>query len=205
MTDYHTPLLPGEKYHILGRAVGSEKLFRQDKNYSFFLLRYQKYIRPIADTFSYCLLPNHFHFLIRPKSSKILLPYFRQLKNEDYSVDMLPTLIMRQFSNLLNSYTKSFNEMYKRKGGLFIDYMRRVPIKSDRQFSSTVFYIHKNPVHHGYCKKMEDWKWSSYSTMLSDKRTSLLRPEVLNSFGGLKGFLDYHSQPIYLKEMPDFR
>jgi putative transposase len=199
MADYHLPLLPGEKYHILSRAVGSEKLFRQDINYQFFLLRYQKYIRPIADTFCYCLLPNHFHFLLEIKKAKELMPYFERLKGKEYLPDMIPVLIMRQFSNLLNSYTKSFNKMYKRKGGLFIDYLRRVPIASDRQFGSTVFYIHKNPVHHGYCKKMEDWKWSSYNTMLSNQPTALLRNKVLNWFGGLKGFSEYHDQPIYIK------
>jgi hypothetical protein len=50
---------------------------------------------------------------------------------------------------------------------------------------------------------MEDWKWSSYNTMLSQKPTMLLRDEVLDWFGGLKGFTDYHSQPVYLKKAVD--
>ena len=90
--------------------------------------------------------------------------------------------------------------MYSRKGGLFIDYLRRVEIKNDSQFGATVFYIHKNPVHHGYCQKMNQWEWSSFDTMLSDKPTKLLRHEVLDWFGGLHGFLGYHNQLVYLKE-----
>ena len=84
-----------------------------------------------------------------------------------------------------------------------MDFLRRVAIGKEEQFGATVFYIHKNPVHHGYCKAMEDWKWSSYNTMLSQKPTMLLRDEVLDWFGGLKGFTDYHSQPVYLKRAVD--
>ncbi|MEI9943469.1 MAG: transposase [Chitinophagaceae bacterium] len=178
------------------------------KNYSgtrittnFFLSRYAKYISPIADTYCYCLLPNHFHFLIRIKEYKEIEKHFLELKPlKSFSPELVPEFIMQCFSNLLNSYTKAFNKMYDRKGGLFIDYMRRVEIKTDSQFGATVFYIHKNPVHHGYCEKPDQWSWSSYTTMLSGKPTKLLREEVLNWFGGSKGFIDYHSQPIYLKE-----
>lgn len=80
-----------------------------------------------------------------------------------------------------------------------MDYLRRVEINSDAQFASTVFYIHKNPVHHGYCKEIDQWQWSSYNTILSQSPTLLLREELLDRFGGRKEFVDYHSQPIYLK------
>jgi putative transposase len=99
----------------------------------------------------------------------------------------------------LNSYTKSFNKVNNRKGGLFIDYLRRILVDSDTQFGATAFYIHKNAVHHGYCKKMEDWKWSSYNSFLNKKPTEVASIELLEWFGGIKGLVEYHSQPIYLK------
>jgi len=198
MKDFHIPLFPDKQYHILSRAIGDEKIFREDRNYSFFLSRYQKYISPVADTYSYCLLPNHFHFLIRIKDEQTINAL--QQTKKKIQTPRLSALVMQQFSNLLNSYTKSFNNTYARKGSLFIDYLRRVEIETDKQFGATIFYIHKNPVHHGSCEKMEDWKWSSYNTILSLKPTKLLRQETLDWFGGIKGFTDYHGQPVYLKE-----
>lgn len=126
--------------------------------------------------------------------------YYEQLKRKPFFVENAPAFIMQQFSNLLNSYTKAYNRMYNRKGSLFIDYLRRVEITSDSQFGATVFYIHKNSVHHGYCEKMEQWKWSSFNALLSDEPTKLLRQELLDWFGGREGFIQYHNQPVYLKE-----
>ena len=199
MAKYHIPLLPNEQYHILSRAIGAEKIFREPRNYSFFLSRYQKYISPIADTYCYCLIPNHFHFLLRIKEEIAIKKYYEEIKKKTYSTQFASGFIMKCFSNFLNSYTKTFNKIYNRKGGLFIDYLRRVEIKTNQQFGATVFYIHKNPVHHGLCKKLDQWPWSSYNTMLSISPTKLLRQEVLDWFGGLAAFLEYHSRPIYLK------
>lgn len=205
MPDYHIPLFPGSIYHLVTRAVGSEKLFRSDANYLFLLQRYQKHTSPVADTFAWCLLPNHLHLLVRVKQADVLQYHFQEVKkNKPFHPDILPDFIMERFSNWLNSYTKSFNKMYNRKGALFIDYLRRVEIKDDTQFRSTVFYIHKNPVHHGYCHTISDWKWSSYQSILSQKPTKLLRKEVIDTFEGNNGFVAFHNQPIFSKNMLQF-
>lgn len=200
MSDYHKPLIPGEKYHILTKAVGNEKLFLHEKDYLFFLSRYTRYISPIADTYCYSLLPNHFHFLIRIKEEIQITLWLKEFKdNKQVQPEQLSALVMQQFSNLLNSYAKTYNKIYSRKGGLFIDFLRRVQIETDDQLGATIFYIHKNPVHHGCSEAMENWKWSSYNAFLSEKPTMLLRNEVINWFGGIKSFKDYHNQPIHLK------
>ncbi len=67
-------------------------------------------------------------------------------------------------------------------------------------FLPTIFYVHKNAVHHGYCKNITDWRWSSYKTFLSKSPTKVKRQQVLEFFGGETGFLKFNSQPIYLKE-----
>jgi REP element-mobilizing transposase RayT len=64
------PLLPGRYYHVLNRGNNRENLFIEERNYAYFLQLYGKYISPIADTFAYCLLRNHFHLLIRVKDDK---------------------------------------------------------------------------------------------------------------------------------------
>ena len=198
--DYYVPLLPNKIYHVVSRAVGSEKLFLHQENYRFFLERYEKYISPVAATFAFALLPNHFHFLIQVRSPEILLEQYKRLYPEKTPPDgWQPVLVMRQFSNMLNSYVKSFNKVYHRKGSLLMDYMRRVEVMDERQFTATAFYIHKNPVHHGYCLQLNQWRWTSYKAILSDTPTKLERDKLLEWFGGKKCFVDYHSREIHLK------
>jgi putative transposase len=198
--DYFQPLISEKTYHILSRAIGSEKLFIEYENYEFFLTRFDKYISPVADTLCYNLLPNHFHFIIEIKPAEELLSLFKATKKSNVEYDTWePDFVMQQFSNFLNSYTKAFNEKYDRKGSLFINSLRRVPIEDDAQFSSTIFYVHKNAVHHGYCKEITDWRWSSYKTILSKSPTKIKRKEVLDWFGNEMEFVKFHSQPINLK------
>ncbi len=108
---------------------------------------------------------------------------------------------MERFGNLLNSYTKAFNKQNTRKGGLFIDTMRRVEIKDDAQLSAIIFYIHKNAVHHGYAGAINQWPWSSYHSFLNKSSTSLVRDEVLDWFGGKENFIQFHQQPVRLKNI----
>jgi REP element-mobilizing transposase RayT len=200
MTDYYIPLVPDGTYHILSRAVGNEKLFLYDANYEFFLEKYKQHILPIADTFAFCLLPNHFHFLLQIKPLADLSEYFKQKKcKNSIDLDRLPDFIMQSFSNLLNSYAKSFNKVYQRKGALFMNSLRRVEIAKDCQFGSTIFYIHKNPVHHGYADSVSSWRWSSYNILIGNAETILKRTEVLHWFGHVSAFRKFHEQPIYLK------
>jgi len=199
MQDYHIPLIPEGTYHILSHAVGNDLLFRSEENYRFFLQKYVAYITPIADTHSFALLPNHFHFLIRIKNEASIEAYFKKKKiNKDFATTTAPDFIMQCFSNFLNSYSKSYNKVYRRMGALFVDYLRRVEVKSDEQFGSTVFYIHKNPAHHGICNNLTDWYWTSYKIFLSQSPTIILRNETLDWFGGVERFIDYHNQPINL-------
>ncbi len=55
-------------YHIFNRGNNRENIFKEERNYRYFLKLYAKYIEPVADTFAYCLLPNHFHLLVRTKT-----------------------------------------------------------------------------------------------------------------------------------------
>ena len=200
MPDYHVPLQPECTYHILSRANGNEKLFLNNNNYSFFLQRFEKHISPVADTLCYCLLPNHFHFMVEIKPLAIIEVHFKEVKKDKpFSESGVSDFIMERFSNCLNSYTKSFNKVYNRKGSLFIDYMRRVKLETEDQFRQTVFYNHKNAVHHGLVKQISDWPWSSYH-LFAQKTPSWIQTEkVIGYFDSLEGFLHYHSQPIQLK------
>lgn len=199
MADYHIPLISNQIYHIFNRAIGDEKLFKEERNYGFFLQKYKQHILPVADTFSFCLLPNHFHFLIRIKDEGKISNHYLNSKKKELRFELLSDFIMERFGNLFNSYAKSYNKEYKKKGKLFLDTMKRVEIQNEAQFGSEIFYVHKNPVHHNYCEKIEDWKWSSYHSLLSESDTLLLRRDVIEWFGSRERFIDFHRQLIFPK------
>ncbi|HEX4372500.1 MAG TPA: hypothetical protein VHZ50_04255, partial [Puia sp.] len=65
-------LQPLSYYHIFNHANGDENIFREEENYRFFLEKYVLYIHPVAETLAYCLMPNHFHMLVKIKTEQQL-------------------------------------------------------------------------------------------------------------------------------------
>jgi len=63
------PLQPGSIYHIYNRGVNRETIFHEKRNYEYFINLYARHIQPMADTFAFCLLPNHFHLLIEVRQN----------------------------------------------------------------------------------------------------------------------------------------
>jgi len=66
-------ILPGNYYHIYNHSNGNLNIFRTEENYRFFIERFVKYMSPYADTYAYCLMPSHFHFLIRVREFREIL------------------------------------------------------------------------------------------------------------------------------------
>ncbi|MBS3914691.1 MAG: hypothetical protein KG003_09330 [Bacteroidetes bacterium] len=62
---YFTRFYDQHYYHIYNRCIDRKALFTKAENYRYFLRQFHKYISPVAETHAYCLLGNHFHFLIR--------------------------------------------------------------------------------------------------------------------------------------------
>jgi len=196
---YFIPLESDKFYHIFNHAIGDENLFRNDANYSFFLKKFQEYIGPIAKTYSYALLPNHFHFLIEIKSQEVIYMHYLhlELKKSIPKVKLENELdfekfVMQQFSNFFNSYTKSFNKRYFRKGALFMDYIRRTLISDDEYLRNMILYIHQNPIHHKFCNRPDEWRFTSYKSILFDESTFLEKEGVLKWFGDLENFIFMH-------------
>jgi putative transposase len=190
---------PGKYYHVYTHANGAENLFRSNDNYIYFLKRYAHFINAIADTFAYCLMPNHLHFLIAVKTEPELEKVWKE-KHPDYRDEIRPLthyedLVIGQFSHLLNGYTQAYNKLYKRRGSLFVRSFKREEITDDAYLTSVIVYIHSNPVNHGFVKKCDDWLWSSYNSILSEKPTSLKRNEILAWFGNQKEYMAAHNRP----------
>jgi len=201
MSKYYISLQPNGIYHVFSRANGWEKMFLDEEDYVKFLGKLIGYVLPVADLLGWCLIPNHFHLLVRIREPEIIKCHFRAKKRKANVDDLvIPDFLMKQFSNFLNSYAKSFNKKYKRKGSLFMDYMKRKEIETDEQLGATIFYIHKNPVHHGRSRDLKDWKWSSYLDYLTSDDSFIEKKTVLNWFQGIEHFIAYHQQPIYLKK-----
>lgn len=178
-------LEPESTYHIYNRANGSEKLFLSRENYRFFMEKYSLYISPVAETFCYCLLPNHFHFLLRIKPETELRAAFPKIK----SLEKLPS---KCFSNLFCSYTQAFNKQQRRMGSLFMKNFKRKRVQSASYLMKLVQYIHLNPVEAGLCSSPEEWPHSSYGDIISDKESILAKEELLSWFDDVDNFESMH-------------
>jgi len=184
------PLQPGRYYHVYNRGNNGEDLFREERNYRHFLHLYSHHVHPIADTFAYCLLRNHFHLLVRIRTET----EWRQ------SADSAPAGVQtcsafkpsQPFSNLFNAYTKAINKAYERTGSLFEDRFERVEVTADSHFVRLIVYIHFNPQKHGFVKDFRDWPWSSYNALRTPSATRLKRDQVMSWFGNMTDFEAFH-------------
>jgi len=185
------PLLYSQYYHIYNRGNNGEILFREERNYPYFLKLFAQYIEPVAETYAYCLMPNHFHFLVRIKDWQ---------SSEDCQScppdDCRSLAASHAFANLFSTYTKAFNKAYQRTGSLFEKPFRRILVHNDRYFSTLVIYIHHNPQKHGFVDDFRNWPYSSYRATLSAKPTRIQREAVLDWFDGRAGFETLHSSSV---------
>jgi putative transposase len=188
----------GKYYHIYNRGVNRCNLFYTHENYSYFLRQYEKYIDPIADTFAWVLLKNHFHLLVRIKEvseiniNRLPIPKKLQLLN----VPVVLKTPHLYFSDLFNAYAQAINIQENRTGSLFQRPFQRKEVDNSQYFKQLVVYIHTNPVHHGFVDDFRDYPWSSYGTMLSMKPTRLQREKVIGWFNSKGEFNDQHKQEL---------
>lgn len=177
-------LQPGYFYHIFNRGNNRENIFLEQENYAYFLRLYHKYITPLAHTYAYALLPNHFHFLISIRNEE-------QLPEKYWCADK--NRLSQPFSNFFNAYAKAINLRYQRVSSLFEDRFERVEVKSDADFTRLVGYLHLNPQKHGYIRDFRAYPHSSYQALISHKTTSLERAFIWEWFGSREHFIRYHT------------
>ena len=201
-TDYHAILQTGRFYHVFNRTNNKELLFRDDRDRKVFLKRMAIYIFPYADIFSYCLMNNHFHILIRVKSVEVIRDLIQSIKSKGRTVvqknflkieleeQSVEKILQGQFHRYFTAYSKYFNIRHNRLGALFSRRFKCIEVDNDAYLLHLVYYIHTNPVKEDY----RTYPWSSYGTFLSDEPTSLAKAEVLEWFGSVDYFLDFHAQ-----------
>ena len=148
---------------------------------------------PVLDIYGYCLMQNHIHLLVAFKTKEEVLENLN-LETDAIDASKNHPILMRPFSNLLNSYAKAYNKIYDRRGALFLDYLKRIRIDDEKYLLNTFKYIHRNPVNHGFVRDVSEWKFSSYRSYLHPETASAVtRDYMLKYFGSIDEFIEFHS------------
>lgn len=177
------PFVNGNYYHIYNRGVAKQIIFKEDKNYTRFLdtLNYYRYDCPkpkfshrfkfkhfklkttklLVEIVAYCLMPNHFHLLVK------------QVKEGG---------IEEFLTKLCDSYALYFNIKNKRVGHLFQDTFKAVLVESDAQLMHLSRYVHLNPYIANLIKTPESYVWSSYTEYIENKKGLCQKKIILENF-----------------------
>ena len=193
MPSRKTFFAPDQIYHVFNRSLNRQPIFSHRRNCERALLVlffYQHYPRPSSlshfikmssdrkekaeemlkkaikriEILAFCLMPNHFHLLIREKQG---------LKTS------------RFLSDFQNSYTRYFNIYHKRKGYLFQGQFKAVRIETDEQLLHVSRYIHLNPYSSYIVKdfdQLKDYPWSSLGEYLNIFDHKICEKETLLSY-----------------------
>lgn len=179
-----TPLVTDQIYHIFNRGVAKLPIFTNKRDHDRFLetIYYYQFKGPkpkfshlnrfkdskfeknkkIVEIFCYCLMPNHFHFLIK------------QLQDNGIS----------EFINKVsNSYTKYFNTKHNRTGPLFQGQFKAIRIGNEDQLIHVSRYIHLNPIATYLVKNLNSYPWSSYLNYIgSEENKNCSKNFILSMF-----------------------
>ena len=150
-------------YHFYNRTINNEIAFQENENYLYFLDKYRKYIVPHVTTVAYCLLPTHFHFLIKIQTNHI------------------PTLT-KNIGIFLSSYSKAINKSRQRHGSLFQQHSKAILVDDEKYLLTLVNYIHQNPIRAKLIKELESWPYSSYPDLSGKRNGTLPCREIVDSY-----------------------
>jgi len=147
-----------ELYHIYNRGNNRQPIFFRPANYLFFLEKIRNHLLPYCDILAYCLMPNHFHFLINADT--------RTVQKKLISGNP-KNVLSESIKTLLSSYSQAINRQNKSVGSLFQQNTKaKCLLGIEKDYDMACFnYIHQNPVKARLVKKMEDWPYSSFSDL----------------------------------------
>ena len=222
---YYPPLLPGRFFHVFNRGNNGDNLFYQERNYAYFLRKYFEYMSPVLDTYCYCLLPNHFHLLVRVKEEAVVLGDKKGAMPGDKR-DSIPTLgahwardgiptpghgasrddrekeaalwVSERFRRLFLGYSQAIRKQEGRTGSLFQKNFMRLEVDSDSYLTNLVPYIHANAQLHGLCPDFRKYGYSSFDLFSHTQEAPIRRAEVLEWFGSYPAFVKAHLERVNL-------
>jgi putative transposase len=154
--------LAGHYYHIYNRGVNRKEIFACNENYRFLLRRINQFVHGYAVRFiAYCLMPNHYHFLLRVESDGAISPFIQRL---------------------FNSYTQAFNRQQRRSGTLFEGRPKSKLVDDEKYVLHLARYIHLNPVRKGLVDHPRDWPYSNYREWVGIRAGKLYDPEFVQAY-----------------------
>ncbi|PSB23791.1 REP-associated tyrosine transposase [Stenomitos frigidus] len=149
---------PDRYYHLYNRGNDRQPIFFERENYLHVLRLVRRHlIEETLDVLAYCLMPNHYHLLVRCRSGAVS--------------DAMQRLAV--------AYTKAMNRRYNRVGSLFQGQFQAVEVDSDEYLYHLTRYIHLNPVKAGLVTHPKDWEFSSYLEYAGLRSGTLPRLDVL--------------------------
>ncbi|HBF87553.1 MAG TPA: hypothetical protein DDX39_02835 [Bacteroidales bacterium] len=201
MKNYTCKLEEDKFYHIYNRGNNKDKLFYSNANYEYFLRKYDEYLSDFVETYAFCLLPNHFHFLVRIKNVSKLTESMISLKAISSIKEEVILSTEERFRRLFITYSQAINKQQNRHGSLFEKPFRRIEISNTKYLANLVFYIHANPTLHGIDKDFRMYAWSSYHRILISKPSKLQKAEVIEWFSDKENYVAFHSQKIEIEKI----
>jgi len=159
--------IKGRFYHIYNRGANKNKIFFEKENYIYLLkkLRYYKNKYEVS-VLAYCLMPNHYHFLLRQDSN---------------------TPLNIPLAYLFNSYTKAINKKYKRTGTLFEGSFKSIEVEDVNYIVELCKYIHRNPIDDRLVEKLEDWEFSNYLEWIGKRKGNIIDLEFRDKHFSIAG------------------
>lgn len=151
-------LLENEIYHIYSQGNNKECIFFQERNYHYFLSLVEKFILPYSNILAYCLMPNHFHFLVHCNENSTI-----KIKHGGNEI----TQFSNGFRKLQISFAHAINKQEDRTGSLFRQ-NAKAKLIADENYATTCFhYIHQNPLKANLVSNLNNWKYSSYNEYIN--------------------------------------
>ncbi|MEZ4865824.1 MAG: transposase [Caldilineaceae bacterium] len=142
MPQKRPPYLAGKYYHFYNRGRSRLSIFHGDSDYLQVLYKIKEYLQKFELTMiAYCLMPNHYHFLVR--------------QDGELRAGLLP-------QSIFNSYAKSYNHRYKHSGTIFEGNYRVKLVDRIDYLLHLCRYIHANPVKDGIAANLTLWPYSNY-------------------------------------------
>jgi len=193
---------PNNIYHLYNRGNNSQTLFFNRENYLFFLQKAKTYITPYADILAWCLMPNHFHFMVYVNYVEIKISEQVTKSNQ---INKMRTL-NDSISIMLRSYARAIQNQEKFTGSLFQHRTKSVCLTNvagispawfntnygaiihipdlEKEYPQVCFnYIHHNPIKSCLVKKAEEWEFSSYPDYCGLRNGKLINRERAKEFG----------------------
>ena len=198
-----TPILGGSYYHIFNRGANRQLIFYNADNYNYFLKLLKELLADYMHFFAYCLLPNHFHLVVKVSDE------IYQLEKENRSLstqnrgngslkkitneEEIGKIVVRQLKRLFITYAMAINKQENRVGNLFDPKYKRLEITKQDYLEYVIFYTHYNPEKHGLTDNFKKYKYSSFKAIKTESKTNIDRSFVLELYGGRDEFLNYHN------------